>query len=268
MFSYAKNKDDLASLYEMNLYSLEIREVLKAKQRKEFVNAVYSREENKIYFIAMNSLNNRDNEIGVCDIDGRNVKYLTNNHDDIIRIIASDYSDEIIYIKINKDKQPSGMDIFSLDINTGVTNNITESNLYGIFHLHQLDSIRLTTHIVEGGEGGMFIVNRETSPATKTRVVPENNPRKHPALYYNSVFHKESNSLIFEAPYELYCMDMDEQVAKSIFKADYHISDFILSKKPARVFFLIQDGKSQIYSMKIDGSDLKIIPVNIPSENK
>lgn len=258
----------MSSIYEMNLYNLKIREVLKGKQRKEYINAVYSRDETKIYFIAMNSFNNRDNEIGVCDIDGRNVKYLTNNHDDLIRIMASDYSDEIIYIKINRDKQPSGMDIFSLDINTGVTNNITESNLYGIFHLHQLDSIRLTTHIVNGDDGGMFIVNRQTTPATKTRIIPVNNPRKYPDLYYNSVFHKESNTLIFDAPYEVFSMDMDKQTAKSLFKANYHISGLILAKKNARVYFLLQDGQSQIYSMNIDGSDLKTIPVNIPSENK
>jgi len=267
LFSYASSKEIPSSILEINIHNLKVKRVLAASNKFEFTNPIYSQDEKKIFFIARNIQNVNDDKIGMCDLDGNNVKYLTNNHDDIIRIITSKYSNEIIYIKLNKENKPIGMDIFSLDIGSRVSKNITESNLFGFFHLHELDSVHLLTHIVDGENGGMFLINKQQSPATKTRIVPVNNPRQLPELYNNAVFHKKSNTLIFDAPYEIFSMDLDEKYAKKIYRNDNGIYFFTLKNNSPRILFVV-NGESNIYSMNLDGTDLKTIPVNIPSENK
>jgi|21_taG_2_1085346.scaffolds.fasta_scaffold10425_3 hypothetical protein len=264
VFSYLKRGVG-SSIYEMNIDGTEVKEIISTSDTKNYFRPVYSLDGEKILFLEYDKINLENVIICLADVDGSNMQRLTEGSESIITAIFSEYSDEIIYVKANEygksspiaKEQAKGMDIYTVNILTKEVKKITDLNAYGIWHLFEMDSLTLLTHMA-GPEGGMCLIDKE-EPTKYNRIVPKNNPRKNASLYYTSVYSEKYNLMVFEAPYELYTMDMESKIAKSLFYSEGHHIKFITlyNLKPSVLFVI--DGELKLSSINLDGTGFKKI---------
>jgi len=270
MFSYLIRGKG-SSIYEMNTDGTDVRKIISTTSKNNYFRPVYSPNSKKILFLEYDKIS-YDVSVCIADIDGSNMQKLTRGGERIITAIFSEYSNEIIYAKANEyglsspvgKVKSKGMDIYSVDIQTKEVKQLTNLNSYGIHRLFEVDSLNLLTHMT-GPEGGICLVNKE-KPNNFKRIIPKNNPRKKPSFYYQSIISEKFNMMVFDAPYELYTMDMDSKIAKELYYSDGgHIRFFNLYNSKPTVLFLIK-GELVLSSINLDGSNFKKIPIVIPDK--
>ncbi len=260
-----------SSIYEMNLEdNFRVREII-SNDSKNFFNPKYSPNGDKIIFLESDQLMNNGFTICISNSDGSGIERVTNSKEIISSLLVSRYSNKIIYTQANSygksspisNNQAKGTDIYSVDLFTKKVETITNFNSFGIYSLFELDSLNLLAHIT-GPNGGMFQIPI-ANPYNLKKIIPKNNPRKNSSLYYSSVFSEQYNLLVFEAPYEIYTMNMHEGKAQSLYYSEgSQIKYMDLYNKGKTLLFLVED-KMEFFSINIDGTDFKEIPISIAS---
>jgi hypothetical protein len=260
-----------SSIYQMNIDGTEQRKIISSNKNISYFSPRYSKDGKKIVFKKYSKTNSLIREICIANSDGSNVEQLTNLKENITDAIFSSYSNEIYFLKATEygnysplaPEQAHGFDIYSLDLSTKEEKRISKLNAYGLHFLAEFDSTSLLVTLQGGDEGGMFLCQKSPFKLLK-RIVPKNNPRRIPSLYYAAKYSKTYNSLIFSAPYELYIMDMDTKMANLLFSNVGHttIDDFYFFNTLPKVLFKKENDLS-LFSINVDGSGLEEIPITI-----
>jgi len=282
-FDISKNDDKIifsynidgtgSSIYEMNIDGSGVKPIIMTTKNKSYLFPKYSPNNDKILFLEYDKRDKSKISICLSDLNGKNLQHLTQGGEMIIRAIFSKYTNEIIYSKANTygksspigKEQAKGMDLYTLEISTGMTQKITDLNSYGIFHIFEIDSLNILTHIT-GPTGGICLINKN-SPKSYQRIVPKNNPRKDSSFYYTSIYSEKYDLMIFDSPYEIYTMDMQNKIANSLYYSNNaHIRLIRMFNTKPTLLFLIK-GELAISSINLDGTGLRKIPINISKKN-
>ena len=265
---YTKNG---SSIYQMNIDGTGQKKIINSDGNFSYFYPRYSKDDKRIVFKKYNRTNSLISEICIANSDGSEIKQLTNLKENITDAIFSSYSNKIYFLKATEfgnysplaPKQAHGFDIYSLDLATKEVKKISNLNAYALCYLTEYDSTKLLITIKGGYDGGMFLCQHTPFKLLK-RIVPKNNPRRIPSLYYAAKYSILYNSLVFSAPYELYIMDTDTKMAKLLFSNVGYttIDDFYFFNSQPKVLFMKDNGLS-LYSLNFDGTGLEEIPITM-----
>lgn len=105
---------------------------------------------------------------------------------------------------------------------------------------------------------------REDNTTAPKRLIPVNNPRKDASFYYTPIYADNLKTIGFTAPYEIYIMNVEDMVAKLVFsnKGSYDISYIAFFKNQNKILFSTT-GRSNLFSINLDGTELEKIPITI-----
>src|SRR5258708_15797817 len=159
-------------------------------------------------------------------------------------------------------KRPQDLDLYSLDWFNGNVVKLSNVGAYGIHDVSEVDSSFVIFRLDEGPKDGLYAFDKK-APLVLKKIVPANNPRGDEGMYYDPVYDSRSNTLLFTAPYELYRMNLEDKLAQRIYdsRGTSNISSVRLFKKSPRILFAKQGENKMLYSINLDGTDLKQIVI-------
>jgi Tol biopolymer transport system component len=263
--------DNGSSIYISNIDGTHSRKIIASTIDTSYYNPKYSPDGKKIVFIK-NKRGSLNGSICVSDVKGLNIRQLTDNEHIVTEAIFSHNSDRIYFCMANVYRKyspigvaaPHDFDIYSIIIKTGNIEKISNLKLYSLHGISELDSINILMSSYTP-EGSMFIFSKKDGKLNN--LLPSNEPEEYkmPADIYSSpVYSKYTKLLAFTATLRLYVMGSMDKIAKRIFCNDHgsQLLQICPFKKTNRLMFSILHD-SNLYSINVDGSDIKKISLNI-----
>jgi len=268
IFSFMRNGK--SSIYALNSVNGNLRKIISSTRNKNYYNPRYSPDGGKIVFIA-NSKDGVNSILCLANVDGTEIDALIDNSGIITEATFSLDGKLIYFCKANTydkystigRKDAHDFDIYSLRLEDKKVTKITNIKSYGLSNISEVDSGYILAHIEAGPDGGMCLLSKDG--ATKPFIiVPENNPRKDASLYYTPIYSDNLKIIGFTAPYELYVMRLNDKVAKLVLsnKGSNDFSNIVFYKNQPKILFS-KVGSSNLYTINIDGTNIKTIPINI-----
>ncbi|MCO6499857.1 MAG: hypothetical protein J5I47_05695 [Vicingus serpentipes] len=264
LFSLVENNN--TSLQEKSINDGLIKTIIKSNKNKFYANPRYSLDLQKVVFIEYDKSDMQNSSLCVVKIDGTNKQYLIKNQGIVSEAIFSRYGNEILFTKANEytKSSPIGVnaahdfDIYSINLASNEVTKLSNMNAYSIHQLFEVDSNHLLFYTFDPEKGGMMLFNRDYPEEIK-RIVPVNNPRGDAAMYDSPIYSEKFNMLAFIAPYELFLMDKENKIAKSLFKSKASHIDYIsFFHNEEKIMFVI-NGDPNFYTINLDGNGLKKI---------
>ncbi len=271
LFSYFKN--GISRIYLSNIDGTETRVLFEATGDTSFYNPKFSPNSDKIIFLA-NKKGSLFSCVYISDINGKNRQcVLGKEGNQIITEATFSNTEKLIYFSTAtsyKNYSPLGVPdfhdyfIYSYELKTLKVLELTEEKAYGIGCISEVDSSYLLMRLENGVESGIYSFHLKEH--NFNLVVPKNNPRNDPSLYYLPALSEKYKFIVFTAPYELYLMDMETKDAKLIHGPKdgsglitgirfFHNEKRILFSKYGR------NGKLILMSVNFDGTNLNEINI-------
>ncbi len=257
-------KKNYSSIYVANIDGSYPKKIIASNGLTSYYFQEYSPDGKKIVFIA-NNKGNLNSSLCIANSDGSNFEVLVDDKQMITEATFSK-NGKIIYFCIAgeyKKYSPIGrkdfhnVDVYSIQLQDKKIIKISNLKSYGLGEISDFDSTYLLMRLNAGNESGIYFLNKD-STIKPTRIVPANNPRKDAGLYYTPIYSDTFKIMAFTAPYELYVMNLNNKIAKSVFynKGGYDLLYIHFYNKQNKILFSIEDS-SYIFTINIDGSDMQ-----------
>lgn len=216
-----------------------------------------------------------DSKIGIMDISTLEVEYLEVPNGIISDIVYSKYAQRIYFLLAEEYEHysPIGVDaahrfdLYSINLNTKETAQLTEVGAYSMHNLVELDSLNIALFMMDGDRQSTFEINID-DPSKINEVFPQNDVRTNfyvygkneKPVYGHLAYDSETNTKALVCAYELFVMDRTEMVAKSVLVAPQsgHFADL--------QFF--HGGENKILFTKVKNPHFYILDMSDSSVNK
>ncbi|MEO6611603.1 MAG: hypothetical protein ABIT05_05345 [Chitinophagaceae bacterium] len=178
----------------------------------------------KILFLSKN-LEAETSDLCLLDIKTKKIAKLTDGKTYVTEAAFMPNGSEIIYCGAGAitnysplaRKAPHDIDLYSININGGVSKKLTNFSAYefsGINPNLKGDSL-LCKLIVEGVEG-IYLVS--LSDTVKTKIEAINNPRPEigESFYGSPSYTKDNKQISFTAPYQIYTLDLSDKLCAEV----------------------------------------------------
>ena len=258
-----------SSICQMNTDGTQFKDLISATKDTSYFNPQFSPDGKRIVFIGDVKSGNKGGSIFVANSDGTHIERLITGNGIITEAVFSSCNNEIIYIKANEygkssqlgKNQAHDVDIYTVNLSDKKVKQITNLKAYGLFQVSEFDCNNFLLFL-SGPEGGMFTLPKKDQ-SKLNQIAPANNPRGDLSLYYLPRYSQKYGTLAFVSPYQLYTMDMKNKKAKLLYDnvGNSNIGRVCFFNTQPRVLFLKKDGEINFYSINLDGSGYKIIPV-------
>lgn len=232
-----------------------------------------SRGGDKLAFIESNKNDFFDSKIGVIDISTLEVEYFLVPNGIISSIMYSTFSEEIYFLLAQEygHYSPIGVDaahrfdLYSINLNTKKTQRLTNEEAYGMYNLVELDSLHIAFFMREDKREGIFEIQTNI-PNELTKVAPKNDARTNfyvygkngRPVYDHLAYDSENNRMALVCAYELFVMDRNERVAKSIMVSPEsgHFADLQFFNKGENKIMFTKVKKPDFYVFDISDSSV------------
>jgi Tol biopolymer transport system component len=268
VFSYSKN--GVSSIYVINNDGTNLKKLIGSNNGDNFYNPKYSPDGKMLAFV-LNKKGSINSTLCLSNTDGSGILYLTDDMQIITEATFSLNGEHIYYCKANVYEKYSSIgrkdahdfDIYSVHIKDKKTTKISNLKSYGLSNISDLDDSYMLIHLEAGPDGGMYLYAKDNATEPK-RIIPINNPRQDASLYYTPIYSDTLKTIGFTAPYEIYIMNLKEKKAKLVFsnKGSNDLSNIAFYKNQKKILFS-KVGSSDLFSINIDGTGLRTIPINI-----
>lgn len=268
VFSYSKN--GVSSIYIINNDGTNLMTLIGSNNGDNFYNPKYSPDGKKLVFI-LNKKGSVNSTLCLSNTDGSSILYLTDDKQIITEATFSLNGEYIYYCKANvyekysplARKDAHDFDIYSVRIKDKKTTKESNLKSYGLSNVSDLDDSYMLIHLEAGPNGGMYLYAKNNVTEPK-RIIPINNPRQDASLYYMPIYSETHKTIGFTAPYEIYTMNLKDKTAKLVFsnKGNSNLSYIAFYKNQNKILFS-KVGSSDLFSINIDGSGLRTIPITI-----
>ncbi len=268
VFSYFKN--NISSLYISNIDGSNVKLVIGSSYEISYFNPKFSPDSKKIVFIA-NRKGSINSTLCVANCDGSKIINLTDDAQIITEATYSKNGEYIYFCKAEEYAKYSpigvkdfhGIDIYSINIVDKKISKLSNFNSYELGNIAEVDNNHLLFRLESGNESGIYLFPKDNLSLSQL-VIPINNPRKDASLYFTPIYSDSLKIMAFTAPYELYVMDIKDKFAKMVIsqigKCDF--GNIVFYKTQKKIIFSLVCS-SYLYSINVDGSELKTIPLII-----
>jgi hypothetical protein len=157
---------------------------------------------------------------------------------------------------------PHGVDIYSLNLRERTVSKLTDLDGYVVKDLEVIGNDTILFNM-KGDSSGLYLLKR--SAKVLMGIPPVNNPRGDLGYYYSPIYCSITNTLIFAAPYQIYSMSLEKRFANLIYdgRGKSHIYWIKVASRDCRVYFTHSAMNLLVFSVAIDGSDLRSYPIKI-----
>ncbi len=189
----------------------------------------------------------------------------------ITEISLSEDKTAIFYCKASEFKAnspigvaaPHGMDVFSFDLKTRMHTQLSFLYAYSLSRVSEFNKETLLLRLEAGPESGMVFLSKKDGRTT-SRIVPMNNPRKLPRVYYSPMISNRFNVFLFRAPNEIYIMSLNDFIAKSVyFRPPDSIRNMCLFHSERKIMFTTDDGDENLHIISYEGTGLETLKIDI-----
>lgn len=265
VFSYFKN--GVSSIYVVNNDGTNLKKIIGSQNGDKFYNPKYSPDGKKLVFVK-NKKGSINSSLCISNADGSNIQYLTDDKH-IITEATFSLNGESIYFCMAKvyakysplaRKNAHDFDIYSVNLKDKKIIKVSNLKSYRLDNISDFDDTSVLIHIQDEPDGGMYLYAKDNATAPK-RLIPINNPRND---YYTPIYSDTLKTVGFTTSYEIYIMNVKDKVAKLVFSnvGSYTIRYITFFKNQNKILFSTA-GSSNLFSINIDGTELRTIPITI-----
>ncbi|WP_165953102.1 TolB family protein [Pedobacter changchengzhani] len=255
-----------ATILRVDIDGKNLQPVSPFSKDSSYVNPKYNEKGTKLLYIGRKNGDVSNSSVYIADADGGNRYLLAKESGIIDEAFFSSCDDLIYYIKSREfgnsspvaRPQPHGSDVYSLNIRTGKSNQITNFDAYGLYRPSEYDCQSMILHMPLKG-----MIKVPTDGSNKQYDInPINDPRKDTSLYGSPLFSKKNNILFFLAPYEMYTMKMKDRMAKLIIRDDDMINNFRLFNRQKKIIYTNYK-ENYFYTIDYNGKIIRKIEVDL-----
>jgi Tol biopolymer transport system component len=226
-------EDNKAGIYEIDITSKNRRR-LSPSSRMSLIKPIYSPDNDKVACISEPLIDEIKSKICLIDISSKEIDELTADTLLILECVFSPNGEQI-YFSGSKyygnyspiaHKAPHEIDIYSVDIKSKRTKQITNFNSYNL-HSISINNAgdSLLFHLDSKTKQGLFLMNIHDKGLKQ--IFAKNDLRAEKKLspyeYYLPVLSKDNLRIAFSEPYELYIMDRQTGISKLIFRNEPYL---------------------------------------------
>ncbi len=250
--AYSKSKNS-SSIYRTNIDGTNTILIVEATNGESFWSPKYSNDGKKIVFTGQKGERKNPYSLYIADSNGNNKEKLTEGYG-INSMFFSKYGNRILYLKDsnfikhfpNRDAIRNTTDIYSFEIEKKIEKKLSNLNESTIFHLSEMDSIRLMffSPVLDDFKLAGSVIYSIDSSKVISLIIPSNNPRGTADMYSAPYFSAKYNQMLLLAPYELYIMDMDTKIARMLYRDSKTnseglgmIDDYCMFNKKNKILF-------------------------------
>lgn len=268
VFSFLSN--GMTSLHTVSADGGDGKAILKSDEFS-YTNPRYAPDGRSILFIGYDPKKVTNSSIFSSKADGGMVKQLTKGNEIITEAIFSGRGDSLIYYcKANEYQKHSPLgitnahnfDIYSINTKNNQVTKLSNLDAYGVSSISEVQNDFMLFHIGAGEESGIYTFEIG-NPIRLKKISPTNKPRRD-EQYGHPAFDSFHNVLIFTAPYQLYKMNLTENIATLIFDSgDSNIQIIRLLESRQKILFKKEVGKNMLELIDYTGGNLKKIRINV-----
>lgn len=268
--AYAVSSNSGVSIFKAALDESNTSLILKGTKEASYFSPSFSPDGYKLTVVRRSLLNLYEQTVLIVDLKGNILDSMNVRDGMITEAKFSNDGQEVIFCRAKKFENyspivpsaPHGMDIFSLNLLRKSIVKITDLNAYSLENLEVLGNDTLMFDMM-GDSSGLFLLRK--SSGRFSAATPINNPRGDSTCYYSPVYCSKSHTLVFAAPYQIYSMSLRERVAHLIYdgRGKSHMYWIRISAKDCRVYFTHSSYYLQVFSVAIDGSDLRTVELDV-----
>lgn len=268
IFSYIK--DNLSYVYKIDADGKNLVKVLSPEGDKLYISPKFSNDRLKILYIQRDRVTKKG-AIFMCDISGKNKQQLSAGMNIITEAVFSRDGNSIFFCMANEYaayspigvKAPHGTDIYNLRLIDNEISKISNLNAYDINSISELNDKSIMMRFEASKNAGIVLLSKDSGNIVN-RIVPVNNPRKLPDIYYMPTFSEKFQTLVFTAPYEIFIMDINDKIAKTVFfnKGGHDINNLGIFKYERKILYTSNDDLN-LHVVNYDGTGRRAIPINL-----
>ena len=253
-----------SSIYRVDSSGLNLKLIVPSINNISFYDPEISKDGSKMVLLGGRAYSNK-RAIYIANINGTLLHSLTDSEWIITDAFLSEYNNAIIYCKADTDakfspivhSQPHGFDLFSYDLDDLKTTKLTNLNAYILSDVSEYNEDSLLVYLYLH-EKGMFFLSK--SNKSLNRIIAKNESKEIPNLYYQPIYSKKYNCIVFSNGYGLYIMYKNIVIKIYDIPGTNFINSFCLYNTKSNVLFTIE-GDKNFYSINFDGSNLKKINI-------
>lgn len=267
IFTY--EKDSVSTIYVMNSDGSDLKKITSSKDYF-LENPKYSKDGKQFIYLSFKR-GTLNSSINRCNIDGSSNEKLTADDNIITEATYSRDGESILYCKANEyasysplgHKAPHDMDIYSISLKDKKIKRLSNLKSYEITSISDFDDNYILMRDINGKNDGMGFLSKNNGIGFE-RLVPANDPRKLADIYGDPIYTQRFKILVFTAPNEIFIMNLQDKIAKSVFlnKGGVHIYHVSIFNNEQKILFSLRDDRA-LYEVNFDGTDLHTIPFNI-----
>ncbi|MCJ0743673.1 TolB family protein [Pedobacter montanisoli] len=264
IFTWTNNGS--SSIYKANVDGSNLHELFRAKDNLLTYLPRYSFDDSKVVFIRRIP-SAKQSSVWILDIKKNNLKKVLDNNSLIIEATFSYDNKSLYFTKANdyagysplSRKAAHDFDIYSLNLNNDNISKISNLNAYSLYHITDLNSDQIL-FAMRSKDDGVFLYNKKENKLK--RIVTLNDTINNSKTYSNPVL-IDNDVMVCSSYYELVKINMKTQTESQILSSTgTQFKDVKYNRKTNKLFFRKNDNSTNIYSVNIDGSDLKEISFN------
>lgn len=268
---FAWNIGGKASLFQADADGKNPELLIDSSQKISVYRPRFSPDGRKIVFVGGMS-DTFNGAIWVANINGDSLRQITDTSGIKTEATFSHDGKSIYFAQANEyaaysplaNRTAHDFDIYSAALGERKVSKISNLKAYSLANISDIDSNRLLLDL-QGKESGIFFYEKSKSVLNKVSI--RNDSLSYSKGYSNPIL-INSDNIICASYYVLVNIDMKSQQEKVILPSDNSgINVIRYHKKSGRLFFKRGDHSNYIYSMNLDGSDLKSIPIFINSQS-
>ncbi|WP_316841952.1 hypothetical protein [Pedobacter gandavensis] len=263
VFSWLK-ENSKATVYQANIDGTEPHEIVHLSDSLSSYLPRYSHDGDKIVLVrrkfgAINS------SIWITDANG--LKQITDSNSLVVEAIFSHDDVNLYFSKANDydsysplaSKAAHGFDIYLFDLFKKESVKVSNLNAYSLYNITDLNNNEMLLSMHHKNDG-VFIYRK--SKNVFERIVASNGVG-NTSGYSNPVV-VDSVNIVCSSYYELVDFNTESKTEKQILASTgTHFKIIRFNRKLRKIFFQKRDDSNSIFSVNIDGSDLREIPINI-----
>jgi len=265
LFSYFK--DNTSSIYSMNIDGTNIKTIIESKNGKSFYNPRYSSDNKMILFIENDVSDKENSSLCIANADGSNIIQLTNNLNIITEAFFRENNNEIIFCKANEfknyspiaRKMPHGFDIYSINLKTKKTSQLTKLDAYSINYAKEIEG-KIVFQIKSKLYNGVFALADNVH-----HIVPfiANGDSEDVKANSDFLFLPDKKEIIYISNYDLYKMNSITNKEEFLFTSNLGIISLMRKFNTSDKILCSIQNETNLCIIEDNKLSKSIIPINL-----
>jgi WD40 repeat protein len=259
--------DGQSSLYESTINGVIVKSLIKSQKEVSVYNPKFSNDGSKVVFISAFK-NNNNGAVNILDLRDLGLKQITGNNTIVRQAIFSDDAKHIYFTQANEyasysplaSKSAHDFDIFSVIENGDSLKKISNLKAYSLSNLSDIGKNRLIFDM-QGNMNGVFLYDLKHKILSGVSIIDDS--LSYSKGYTNPILINDS-TLICKSYSTLVKVDLVKKIEKVILPYNpQSINTIRYNKSLHRIFFLRKNANTVIYSVNVNGTNLKMTKIKI-----